>query len=193
MKRLFLICALCLASRANAQDADIVALRSRCIPGAPLTTLRAIIRAESNGNPNAMQIDFPSRTVRHWRLPKGTVRLRRQPQTRQDALDWLWYFDRLDVSVDLGLMQVSTVEAKRRGIPAESLLDPCTNLEVGWTILEDDYRIEVSTYGAGQEALHHAMSRYNTGDSQLGITNGYLGRVLSAVNTLTARAAAEKR
>ena len=193
MKSLILICALCLAGRANAQDADIVALRSRCIPEAPLTTLRAIVRAESNGNPNAMQIDFPSRMVRRWRLPKGTVRLTRQPQTRQEALDWLSYFNRFDVSVDLGLMQVSTVEAKRRSIPAESLLDPCTNLEVGWTILEDDYRIEVRTYGAGQEALHHAISRYNSGDSQLGITNGYLGRVLSAVNTLAARAAAEKR
>ena len=113
MKRLFLICALCLAARANAQDADIVALRSRCIPEAPFTTLRAIIRAESNGNPNAMQIDFPSRMVRRWKLPKGAVRLTRQPQTRQEALDWLSYFDRFDISVDLGLMQVSNRRGKK--------------------------------------------------------------------------------
>ena len=65
-------------------------------------------------------------------------------------------------------MQVSTAEAQRRGLPAESLLEPCTNLRVGWEILEEDYRVEMKTYGPGQDALRHAISRYNTGDSNSG-------------------------
>ena len=188
MKALLLICALCLAAKANAQDTDIEALRSRCLPGAPLTTLRAIVRAESNGNPNAMQIDFPKALLRQWHLPNGTLRLKREPSTQREALDWLAYLQRYAIFVDLGLMQVSTAEAQRRGLSPESLLEPCTNLRVGWQILEDDYRLETKTYGPGQEALQHAISRYNTGDSTRGIDNGYLARVLAARRSLEANA-----
>jgi type IV secretion system protein VirB1 len=82
-------------------------------------------------------------------------------------------------------MQVSTAEAQRRGIMPESLprllFDPCFNLQVGWQILQDGYNIETKTYGPGQEALQHAISRYNTGDTQRGIDNGYLARVMAAL------------
>jgi type IV secretion system protein VirB1 len=189
MKSLFLICALCLAAKGDAQDADIVALRSRCIPEASLTTLSAIVQAESNGNPNAMQIDFPKALLRQWHLPNGTLRLKRQPSTQREALDWLAYLQRYAIFVDLGLMQVSTAEALRRGLPPESLLEPCANLRVGWQILEDDYRLETKTHGPGQEALQHAISLYNTGDSTRGIDNGYLARVIAARRSLEANAA----
>jgi type IV secretion system protein VirB1 len=78
-------------------------------------------------------------------------------------------------------MQVSTAEAKRRGIPVESLLAPCINLHAGWQILDSAYQVEVKNYGPGQEALQHAISRYNTGDTQRGIDNGYLARVMAAL------------
>ena len=73
MKSLFMICVLCLAADVPAQEMDIDALRSRCLPAAPLNTLRAIIEAESSGNPNAMQIDFPKSLVKRWRLPEGDI------------------------------------------------------------------------------------------------------------------------
>jgi type IV secretion system protein VirB1 len=78
-------------------------------------------------------------------------------------------------------MQVSTIEAKRRGIPVESLFDPCFNLRAGWQILASAYQLEIPTYGPGQMALQHAISRYNTGDAQRGIDNGYLARVMAAL------------
>jgi type IV secretion system protein VirB1 len=78
-------------------------------------------------------------------------------------------------------MQVSTAEAHRRGFPPESLLDPCFNLRAGWQILDSAYQLETKTYGPGQEALQHAISRYNTGDTQRGIDNGYLARVMAAL------------
>jgi type IV secretion system protein VirB1 len=140
-----------------------------------------------------MQIDFPKALLKRWNLPEGTLRLKRQPTDQREALDWLAYFQSYDIFVDLGLMQVSTAEAKRRGMSPASLLEPCTNLQVGWQILEDDYRIEQRNYGPGQEALQHALSRYNTGDTQQGIANGYLGRILAAVRRLPTEPTTEKR
>src|SRR4030088_90618 len=121
-----------LPSAALGQDTDITRLQSTCLPTAPLSTLRAVVQVESGGNPNAMQIDFPKRLLKRWRLAEGTLRLKRQPTNRREALDWLAYFQSYDIFVDLGLMQVSTAEAKRRGIPPASLFEPCTNLRVGW-------------------------------------------------------------
>jgi len=181
MRTLTAICLLCFAVNLPAQRLDIAALQSRCLPAVPLTTLSAIIRVESGSNPNAMQIDFPRALLKQWHLPEGTLRLKRQPATQREALEWLDYFERHGIFVDLGLMQVSTAEAQRRGLPVESLLDPCFNLRVGWQILDSAYQLEIKTYGPGQEALQHAISRYNTGDTQRGIDNGYLARVIAAL------------
>jgi type IV secretion system protein VirB1 len=169
------------AANLPAQRLDIAALQSRCLPAVPLTTLSAIISVESGGNPNAMQIDFPRALVKQWHLPEGTLRLKRQPATQREALEWLDYFERRGIFVDLGLMQVSTAEAQHRGLSVESLLDPCFNLRAGWQILDSAYQLEVKTYGPGQEALRHAISRYNSGDTRRGIDNGYLGRVIAAL------------
>jgi type IV secretion system protein VirB1 len=184
MKSLLAVCLLCLTPVLHAQTTDLDALQSRCLPAAPKSTLRAIVQVESGGNPNAMQIDFPKGLLKQWKLPEGTLRLKRQPSNQQEALGWLAYFQRSRVFVDLGLMQVSTAEAQRRGISPMFLLDPCTNLRIGWQILEDAYRTEVKSYGPGQTALEHAISMYNTGDSQRGIDNGYFGRVLAAAQRL---------
>src|SRR5271169_37136 len=176
MKAFLAVSLLLLPSALRAESPVASRLESTCLPTAPLTTLRAVIQVEASGNPNAMQIDFPKTLLKRWNLAEGTLRLKRQPASQREALDWLAYFQSYDIFVDLGLMQVSTAEAKRRGISPESLLEPCTNLRVGWQILEDAYQIEKKTYGPGQEALEHAVSRYNTGNSQRGITNGYLAR-----------------
>jgi len=186
MKTSLAVGLLLLSSAVRAQSPGESGLESTCLPTAPLTTLRAVIQVESSGNPNAMQVDFPKVLLHRWKLPEGTLRLKRQPTNQREALDWLAYFQSYDIFVDVGLMQVSTAEAKRRGISPESLLEPCTNLRVGWQILEDDYRIERQIHGPGQEALRHAISRYNTGDTQRGIANGYLARVLAAVEGLRA-------
>src|ERR1700721_1444991 len=164
MKAFLTVSLLLLPSALRAQNTDSARLQSTCLPAAPLSTLRGVIEAESSGNPNAMQIDFPKALLKRWGLAEGTLRLKRQPINQREALNWLAYFQSYDIFVDLGLMQVSTAEAKRRGISPESLWEPCTNLRVGWQILEDDYRIEKTAYGSGQEALRHAISRYNTGD-----------------------------
>jgi len=182
MKTMLAAFLLVLVSYGRAQTVDVAALGRKCVPEAPLSTLSAIVRVESGGNLSAMQIDFPKMLLKRWHLPAGTVALKRQPVNAQEALAWLRYFESYGIYVDLGLMQVSSYEAKHRKIDPESLLDPCTNLRAGWQILEDAYRIEVATYGPGQTALQHALSRYNTGNTAWGFDNGYVQRVLAALH-----------
>jgi type IV secretion system protein VirB1 len=184
MKATFIAILVLLSTRSHAAAVDLVQLRDQCVPSAPLVTLAAIVSAESGGNPNAIQLDFPRRLLRRWQLPPGTVRLVRQPNDAAEALEWINYLNARRVSVDVGLMQVSTDEATRRHISPATLLDPCTNVRTGWAILSDDYQIEVRTYGPGQAALQHALSRYNTGDTNRGIENGYLAHVMAVRNRL---------
>lgn len=195
MKTILATVLLVLMAQSHAQTVDIAALGTRCVPTAPLSTLSAIIRVESGGNLNAMRLDFPKTLLKRWHLPAGTIALMRQPANAQEAHTWLRYFETYGIYVDLGLMQVSSYEAERRKIDPESLLDPCTNLRVGWRILEDAYQIEVSTYGPGQTSLQHALSRYNTGDTARGFDNGYVQRVLAALSHLpsTSQSNQEKR
>src|ERR1700722_19562415 len=161
MRTMAALLAILSAALCHAQTLNLIQLRDRCAPSAPLTTLAAIIRAESSGNPNAIQIDFQKALLRRWRLPAGTLRLQRQPNDSQEAGQWIAYLNAHHISVDVGLMQVSTDEAMRRHIAPAVLLDPCTNVRTGWSILEDDYKIEVKHFGPGQVALRHALSRYN--------------------------------
>ena len=184
MRALLTAILLLIATSSPAQKVDIAALGRQCVPAAPPSTLNAIVQAESSGNPNAMQIDFPKMLLKQWHLPAGTVALRRQPANAEEALAWFRYLQSYGIDADLGLMQVSSYEAKRRKIDPESLLDPCTNLQAGWQILEEAYQIEVATYGPGQTALQHALSRYNTGDTARGFDNGYVQRVLAVVHHL---------
>ena len=164
---------------------DLAALRDRCIPDAPISTLAAIIQTESGGNPYALQIDFPNALLRRWHMRPGTLRLARQPKDGGEALAWMRYLSSRDIFTDIGLMQVSTAEAQRRKIEPLTLFDPCTNLRIGWQILQEDYAVEVQHYGPGQTALEHAISRYNTGTSNGGIENGYFARVQRALAGLS--------
>ena len=184
MKTAFIAMMLFSSASTYAETANLSQLRDLCVPSAPLVTLAAIVSAESGGNPNALQLDFPHSLLRRWQLPPGTLRLMRQPNSATEALEWIDYLNARHVSVDVGLMQVSTDEATRRHISPAALLDPCTNVRTGWAILSDDYQIEVRTYGPGQAALQHALSRYNTGDTNRGIENGYLAHVMAALKRL---------
>jgi|SRR5579872_3499781 len=185
MREVMVLClALWVSYPCFAQATTLVQLRDRCAPTAPLSTLAALITTESGGNPNAMQIDFPNALLRRWGLGSGTLRLQRQPNDAQEAGEWIAHLNAHHISVDVGLMQVSTDEAVRRHIAPDALLDPCTNIRTGWSILEDDYKIEVNHFGPGQVALQHALSRYNTGDTNKGLDNGYLARVTAALRGL---------
>jgi type IV secretion system protein VirB1 len=74
-------------------------------------------------------------------------------------------------------MQVNVETAARFRVKAEQLLEPCTNLRIGATILISSYSKVASEIGEGFTALDAALSIYNTGDSTAGFRNGYVANV----------------
>jgi type IV secretion system protein VirB1 len=187
MRTAFIALMLFSSASTHAETANLSQLRDQCVPSSQLVTLAAIVSAESRGNPYAIQLDFSHSLLRRLQLPPGTLRLMRQPNSATEALEWINYLNARRVSVDVGLMQVSTDEASRRHVSPSALLDPCKNVRTGWAILSDDYQIEVKTYGPGQVALQHALSRYNTGDTNRGIENGYLAHVMAVLKRLAGK------
>jgi len=95
MKTMLTAVLLLLVTYGPAQTVDIAALGRKCVPGARLSTLNAIMHVESGGNQSAMQIDFPKTLLKRWHLPAGTIALKRQPANPQEALAWLRYFQTL--------------------------------------------------------------------------------------------------
>ena len=73
-------------------------------------------------------------------------------------------------SVDLGLMQINSANLSRLGLTIADSFDSCRSITAGATVLRQGYA----------NALRVAFSRYNTGTSDRGFTNGYVQRVEAA-------------
>jgi len=73
-------------------------------------------------------------------------------------------------NVDLGLMQVNSANLASVGLSIPNAFDACHSMQAGAQILS----------GAFHRALRAALSAYNTGDPQRGITNGYVASVEAA-------------
>jgi type IV secretion system protein VirB1 len=132
-----------------------------CAPNVAPATLEAVISVESGGKPLALNINGlsvqppPARDIR-------------------EAVKVAASFIARGYSVDLGLMQVNSRNLVALGLTLQQVLDPCTNIRGGATILTADYAEAVRTRGEGQSALQAALSAYNTGDFYRGFANGYV-------------------
>ncbi|RNK88855.1 transglycosylase, partial [Xanthomonas vasicola pv. vasculorum] len=67
-------------------------------------------------------------------------------------------------STDIGLMQINSQHLGKFGLTPIDLLDPCTNIRVGTTILSQNYAQTWAKYRAEKPALLGALSMYNTGN-----------------------------
>ncbi|HQR03494.1 MAG: lytic transglycosylase domain-containing protein [Proteobacteria bacterium] len=142
-------------------------LAAQCAPQVAPSTLAAIVRVESGGNPWALNVNGPQP------LP-------RQPSSRLEAAAWARWLVRHGYSVDMGLAQVNSRHLERLGLDAGDLFDPCTNLQAGGRILRENYAGASRKLGPGQDALHAALSAYNTGNYRRGFDNGYVFKVVAA-------------
>jgi type IV secretion system protein VirB1 len=134
-----------------------------CAPNVASTTLEAVIRVESGGNPLAIHVNG----------------LRVQPTPATNAAEATRIAESYILrgySVDLGLMQVNSRNLVSLGTTVERVLDPCTNVRDGAAILTADYAEAARTRGEGQAALQAALSAYNTGSFYRGFANGYVAR-----------------
>jgi type IV secretion system protein VirB1 len=127
----------------------IAAALLACAANIAPATLDAVIAVESRGDPLALHVDG----------------LRRQPHPADaaEAARVALAYIRAGYRVDLGLMQVNSANLPALGLSVGQVLDSCTNVGAGGTILTADYAAAAQRWGEGQEALRHALVAYNSG------------------------------
>jgi len=143
---------------------DFTALVEQCAPSVHPTTMAAVARVESGINPLAIGIN-------------GRFRITRQPLTKDEAVDTAKQLMRMSISIDLGLAQINSANLERLGLSVEQAFEPCENLRAAEKVLRWCYDPAAKRMGAGQTALHAALSCYNTGGYAQGLANGYVQSV----------------
>lgn len=143
---------------------EFALLAQECAPHVHVSTLAAVVRQESGGNPFAIGVN-------------GEVRLPRQPRGKAEAVATAEWLKAHGYDFDAGIGQINVRNLGWLGMSIEDLFDPCANLKGAATVLGDCYRRAVPKYGEGQPALRAALSCYNTGNFSKGFTNGYVMKV----------------
>lgn len=152
----------------------------QCAPSVAPSTMLAIVRVESHGNPLALNVN-------------GKRHLVRQPSSKNEAIAWAKWLINNGYSFDVGLTQVNSRQIQRLGLLPDVMFEPCDNLAAGARILTEYYAAASRKYGVGQTALRAAISAYNSGNHTRGVTNGYVNRVTVAAEYATAPQAGQAR
>ncbi len=134
-----------------------------CALNVAAATLEAVIAVESSGNPLALNVNGLEGRQPRASTPEEAATLARQ-------------YIAAGYSVDIGLMQINSRNLNALGYTVEQVLDPCTNVRGGATILTADYVKASQRFGQGQPALQAALSAYNTGTFWRGFENGYVAK-----------------
>lgn len=149
---------------------DLSSLILQCAINVAPSTMMAIIKTESQGNPLALGIN------------KG-YRLQSRPKNPEQAAQWATYLEKNNYNFDVGLAQINIKNIHRYGYKASDALDPCTNLKMASDILAKNYHGALSSSSSSHEALQKAISAYNTGNYQSGFRNGYVQKVYANANS----------
>jgi type IV secretion system protein VirB1 len=138
-----------------------------CAPNVAPSTIQAIIKVESAGNPLAININ-----TKNGVGLRPTIKI----TTAQHAIAVTYAAMQLGHTVDLGYMQVNTANLKWLGYTVEDMFDPCKNITAGARVLEAAYAQMLPRHRNEQAALAAALSIYNTGNARNGFMNGYVGK-----------------
>lgn len=142
----------------------IAALAKACAPEIATEAVVPLVVAESGGNPLQININRGPR-VHAGSVAQGAAIVRR--------------YVAAGYTVDVGLAQINSANFARLGVTIEQVFEPCTNLRIASTVLQQGYSL-ASRYYAGLDAVSATYSLYNTGTLTRGVRNGYVGRVWSA-------------
>lgn len=149
--------------------AEFVALAMTCAPQVHVTTLQALVQAESRGNPYAIRVNG-----------KGGGML--TPATEAEAIAIAHKAVSAGKNIDAGWGQINSSNWKWLGLNAETVFDPCTNLRAAQVVLTACYKRAAARLGPGAQALVAGLSCYNTGNFQGGVANGYVQGVYAQAN-----------
>lgn len=158
------------ASAATALPADFQTVAAQCAPGVHISTLAAVVSHESSGNPYAIGVNSKA------------MKLPRQPRSKTEAVRIAKRLLADGYNFDSGYGQINSKNLDWLGLSVDDLFDPCKNLAGSATVLTECYKRASSRRSGEQAALRAALSCYNTGDLQAGISNGYVQRVVAAAN-----------
>ena len=101
---------------------DFMALAQECAPAVHPQTLAAIVKIESGFKPFAIGIN------------KGTATLKRQPESKEEAVKTAKELIAGGHNIDMGLGQINSENLPRLGITVDDVFDACKNLTAAATI-----------------------------------------------------------
>lgn len=127
----------------------ITVLAAQCSPMVAPSTMAAIVRVESGGNPLAMWNNTTHQRILPPNLPAAIAYLQRAMAAGQ--------------KVDVGIAQVDTENFAAFGLTPQTAFNPCMNLHVGGEILKASWQKALRHGMRGQVALYHAFEAYNCG------------------------------
>ncbi|CAG9230081.1 SLT domain-containing protein [Paraburkholderia tropica] len=159
----------------RAQSLD--AIMASCAPNVHPTTMAALIRIESKGNPYALSDSGLEGLP--WSVRQKTIRSF-APSSAAEAEQIATNLIASGHIVDIGLTQVSSRNLARYNLSVRDALDPCINVRTGGQILSAFYRNALPKYQDSNAALLAALSAFNTGNFRSGLSNGYVDRILRA-------------
>src|SRR3954453_2284558 len=111
----------------------------QCAPHVASATIEKIIEVEASDKPLAFHVNGVKVQPLVPDTPEAVA-----------ALAKVWIAK--GSTVDLGLMQVNSANLPKLGLSVEQVLDPCTNITAGASILTAGYAQAVKVHGEGQEA-----------------------------------------
>jgi len=150
---------------------DFLALVNECAPQVHQQTIAAIVRTESAGNPWAIGINRAQ--------PPASFKT---PTNKPEAVRQATSLIQQGYNIDIGLGQINSANLPWLGLTVEQAFDPCTNLSAAARILTDNYTRANNQYAQEQASLAAALSAYNTGHFEHGITNGYVQKIYKAAD-----------
>lgn len=142
----------------------LTALMAHCAPTVAPSTMTAIVKVESGGNPLA--------------IGDNTARRSYYPHDRAAAERLARRLLKAGHLLDLGIAQIDSMNFPGFGVNVHTIFDPCINLSTGAKILSDDFSFAARRYPDAQVALRHAIGMYNTG--RLNAGTRYIARVVAA-------------
>ena len=136
----------------------LIDLMHTCAPYVDTSTMAAIVKHESGGNPHA--------------LHNNTLRKTLQPATKEEAVSLATNMIKAGQSVDMGLGQINSQHLARYKLSVEQVLEPCTNLKIAQDILLDGWKVSGGN-------LIGTLSAYNTGKTNSTIGLRYANAVIA--------------